>query len=219
MHRIGQKKQVRVFRLITENTIDERIVQRAEIKHRLDRMVIQNGKGADKNLTEMTKEMKRDMVHFGADYILSGDGCDLIDVDIDKILKAGELKTAQENEKYSNLSKNELRNLTLEEASSVSVYQFEGVDFRSMQNKTKGDESYLLRRRKSISYAMPTSSPSPSEPKIMRKMHYLQDYQFHSKDLLHMSEDGWVNMNEDKEEKQQLLAKGFTNWKRHDFKM
>merc|ERR1712098_436320 len=43
-HRIGQKKQVRVFRLVTENTVDEKIVEKAEIKLKLDRMVIQQGK-------------------------------------------------------------------------------------------------------------------------------------------------------------------------------
>lgn len=42
-HRIGQKKQVRVFRFITENTIEERIVERAEMKLRLDSIVIQQG--------------------------------------------------------------------------------------------------------------------------------------------------------------------------------
>ncbi len=42
-HRIGQKKQVRVFRLITENTVEERIVERAEMKLRLDNVVIQQG--------------------------------------------------------------------------------------------------------------------------------------------------------------------------------
>lgn len=42
-HRIGQKKQVRVFRLITENTVEEKIVERAEIKLRLDKLVIQQG--------------------------------------------------------------------------------------------------------------------------------------------------------------------------------
>ncbi|NXE73944.1 SMCA1 protein, partial [Cochlearius cochlearius] len=40
-HRIGQKKPVRVFRLITDNTVEERIVERAEIKLRLDSIVIQ----------------------------------------------------------------------------------------------------------------------------------------------------------------------------------
>ena len=43
-HRIGQKKQVRVFRFITENTVEERIVERAEMKLRLDNIVIQQGK-------------------------------------------------------------------------------------------------------------------------------------------------------------------------------
>lgn len=43
-HRIGQKKQVRVFRMITENTVEEKIVERAEIKLRLDKLVIQQGK-------------------------------------------------------------------------------------------------------------------------------------------------------------------------------
>lgn len=43
-HRIGQKKQVRVFRFITENTIEERIVEKAEMKLRLDNIVIQQGR-------------------------------------------------------------------------------------------------------------------------------------------------------------------------------
>lgn len=43
-HRIGQLKEVRVFRLITENTVEEKIVERAEVKLRLDKLVIQQGK-------------------------------------------------------------------------------------------------------------------------------------------------------------------------------
>lgn len=42
-HRIGQKKPVKVFRLITDNTVEERIVERAEMKLRLDSIVIQQG--------------------------------------------------------------------------------------------------------------------------------------------------------------------------------
>ena len=40
-HRIGQKKQVRVFRLVTEKSVEERIIERAEMKLRLDAVVIQ----------------------------------------------------------------------------------------------------------------------------------------------------------------------------------
>lgn len=43
-HRIGQTKPVRVFRLITENTVEERIVMRADMKLHLDNLVIQQGK-------------------------------------------------------------------------------------------------------------------------------------------------------------------------------
>ena len=42
-HRIGQQKQVKVFRLITENTVEDRIVERAEMKLKLDNVVIQQG--------------------------------------------------------------------------------------------------------------------------------------------------------------------------------
>ena len=42
-HRIGQKKVVRVFRFVTENTVEERIIERAEMKLRLDNVVIQQG--------------------------------------------------------------------------------------------------------------------------------------------------------------------------------
>lgn len=42
-HRIGQTKQVKVLRFITENSVEERIVERAEMKLRLDNVVIQQG--------------------------------------------------------------------------------------------------------------------------------------------------------------------------------
>lgn len=42
-HRIGQKKQVYVYRLITENAIEEKIIERAKQKLRLDQLVIQQG--------------------------------------------------------------------------------------------------------------------------------------------------------------------------------
>ena len=42
-HRIGQTKQVRVIRVITEHTVEERIVERAEMKLQLDKLVIQQG--------------------------------------------------------------------------------------------------------------------------------------------------------------------------------
>jgi SWI/SNF-related matrix-associated actin-dependent regulator of chromatin subfamily A member 5 len=58
-HRIGQKKQVKVFRLVTENTVDEKIVEKAAIKLRLDRMVIQAGRLAEQK-TNLGRFLKDD---------------------------------------------------------------------------------------------------------------------------------------------------------------
>ena len=54
-HRIGQKKQVIVYRLIAQDTVDERIIQRAEIKKRLDSVVIEQGR-----LVEQSKTLEKD---------------------------------------------------------------------------------------------------------------------------------------------------------------
>lgn len=40
-HRIGQKKPVQVFRLITEGSVEEKILERAMVKLKLDAMVVQ----------------------------------------------------------------------------------------------------------------------------------------------------------------------------------
>jgi len=43
-HRIGQTKQVFVFRFITEGSVEERMLERAAQKLRLDQLVIQQGR-------------------------------------------------------------------------------------------------------------------------------------------------------------------------------
>ncbi|KAF8868013.1 P-loop containing nucleoside triphosphate hydrolase protein, partial [Gymnopilus junonius] len=43
-HRIGQKKQVYVFQFITEGSVEERMLERAAQKLRLNQLVIQNGR-------------------------------------------------------------------------------------------------------------------------------------------------------------------------------
>ena len=43
-HRIGQKKKVFVYRLVTRDTIEEKLVQRQAVKLKLDQLVIQQGR-------------------------------------------------------------------------------------------------------------------------------------------------------------------------------
>jgi len=42
-HRIGQTKPVIVYRFVTANTIDQKIVERASTKRKLEKMIIHKG--------------------------------------------------------------------------------------------------------------------------------------------------------------------------------
>lgn len=42
-HRIGQTKPVVVYRFVTANTVDQKIVERASTKRKLEKMIIHKG--------------------------------------------------------------------------------------------------------------------------------------------------------------------------------
>lgn len=48
-HRIGQKKVVQVFRLITTNTMEEKMIEKQTMKLKLDSLIIQKGRLAPKH--------------------------------------------------------------------------------------------------------------------------------------------------------------------------
>ena len=136
-HRIGQKKQVRVFRLVVENTVDEKIVERAEIKLRLDRMVIQQGKLAEQK-ANLNKDEMLGMIRHGANHVFASKDGELLDTDIDRLLEVGEKKTQEQASKLAELGESSLRNFTLDTKPEQSLYNFEGEDFREKQREEIG---------------------------------------------------------------------------------
>ncbi|XP_077997156.1 lymphoid-specific helicase-like [Glandiceps talaboti] len=99
-HRIGQTKPVVVYRLVTSNTIDQKIVERAAAKRKLEKMVIHQGKfkGGKSNIEKDAKsvinpeellELLRAQNHDG---ILESDQNHFIsDKDLEKLLDRSDL--------------------------------------------------------------------------------------------------------------------------------
>ncbi|XP_028821548.1 SWI/SNF-related matrix-associated actin-dependent regulator of chromatin subfamily A member 5 [Denticeps clupeoides] len=182
-HRIGQKKQVRVFRFITENTVEERIVERAEMKLRLDSIVIQQGRLVDPNMNKLGKDEMLSIIRHGATHVFASKESEITDDDIDEILERGEQKTMEMKEKMDNLGESSLRNFTMD--TENSVYNFEGEDYRE---KKKVITNWIEppKRERKANYAVDAyfrealRVSEPKAPKAPRppKQPNVQDFQF-----------------------------------------
>lgn len=192
-HRIGQTKVVRVFRLITENTVEERIIERAEMKLRLDHVVIQQGRLVDSN-QKMDKDQMLNIIRHGANYVFGSKESDISDKTIDQILAEGEKRTEEMSKRLADLGESQLRKFTIDAeneqekaGSGYSVYTFEGEDYRKKQGDNYGIKWIEPpKRERKANYAVDAyfrealRMSEPKAPKAPRppKQPYVQDFQF-----------------------------------------
>src|SRR5271169_2365115 len=94
-HRIGQTKKVYVFRFITEGSVEERMLERAAQKLRLDQLVIQQGRAQQQVKNAASKDELLSMIQHGAEKVFQTKGAVGELDDIDEILKRGEARTAE----------------------------------------------------------------------------------------------------------------------------
>ncbi|XP_042207777.1 chromodomain-helicase-DNA-binding protein 1-like isoform X5 [Homarus americanus] len=103
-HRIGQKNQVNIYRLVTKNSIEENIIERAKQKMVLDHLVIQsmdtsgrtvfNKKMSNSNSNPFNREELNAILKFGAEELFKDDDDNDEEpvCDIDEILKRAETR-------------------------------------------------------------------------------------------------------------------------------
>ncbi|KAN0132684.1 SNF2 family N-terminal domain containing protein [Lactarius tabidus] len=193
-HRIGQTKQVYVFRFITEESVEERMLERGAQKLRLDQLVIQQGRQQLQKAAN--KEELLEMITLGAEKIVNSAENFQIDDDIDAIIQRGEERTAELSQKYEGLNLEDLSNFK----SDSSLQQWEGEDFRSGQRKPLNfNPLSLSKRERKLNYSVDgyfketmRAGPSKTEkaPKLPRapKQISLQDFQFFPPKLAELQE-------------------------------
>lgn len=124
-HRIGQQKQVCVFRFITEHSIEEKVIERALQKLRLDQLVIQQGKLTNAN-KPLTQEEMLSMIRHGAEALFSEKDpsatavSSIDDAQVEEILRRGEAKTKELMSKYQNAGLDDLQRFTMDAGSSIT---------------------------------------------------------------------------------------------------
>lgn len=99
-HRIGQKREVIVYRFVTEGSVEEKIVERAARKLKVDHLIMQRGKfnsGNEKEANKMGTNEVLNIIQHGAQEIIHT--CDQEDEDmkanIDKIIQKSMKKTEE----------------------------------------------------------------------------------------------------------------------------
>ncbi|KAF3589800.1 hypothetical protein F2Q69_00032310, partial [Brassica cretica] len=155
-HRIGQKKEVQVFRFCTEvdilpfhSAIEEKVIERAYKKLALDALVIQQGRLAEQKT--VNKDELLQMVRYGAEMVFSSKDSTITDEDIDRIIAKGEEATAELDAKMKKFTEDAIQ---FKMDDSADFYDFDDenkdenkLDFKKIVSDNWNDPPKRERKR------------------------------------------------------------------------
>lgn len=198
-HRIGQTKQVVVYRFVTDNAIEEKVLERAAQKLRLDQLVIQQGRAQQAAKAAANKDELLSMIQHGAEKVfqtkgatgvVAEKGAEMTEDDVDAILAAGENRTKELNAKYEKLGLDDLQKFT-----SESAYEWNGKDFTNKKKeigiawinpakRERKEQFYSIDKyyKNALQTGGRTADTKPKAPRAPRQVP-IQDYQFYPERL------------------------------------
>ncbi|ODM22819.1 ISWI chromatin-remodeling complex ATPase ISW2 [Aspergillus cristatus] len=200
-HRIGQTKQVVVFRFVTEKAIEEKVLERAAQKLRLDQLVIQQGRAQQQAKNAASKDELLGMIQHGAASVFGQENStissekQISEDDIDSILRKGEERTAELNKKYEKLGIDDLQKF-----SSESAYEWNGQDFTERKKdiginwinpakRERKEQFYSIDKyyRQALATGGRTADPKPKVPRAPKQI-AVHDWQFFPPGLQELQE-------------------------------
>ena len=192
-HRIGQKKEVQVFRFCTDGSVEEKVIEKAYKKLALDALVIQQGR-LQENKKNLGKDELLSMVRFGAEKIFDSSSTAVTEEDIDAIMARGEEETKALNSKMQGFTEKAIQ---FSMGAENSLYEFadeedkpaalpEGVDMKTIissnwidppkrERKKNYNETDYYRNAMAQS-ARPAKTAGPK----IAKLQQMNDFQFYN---------------------------------------
>lgn len=141
-HRIGQKNPVTVYRLVTDGTVEERVIARAQRKLYLDAMVMGSASNAGAEEAPPDSTGKREGLKFGMHCLLKPDMDNAMDLDamLDRaIVLHDSTKTDEEAQQEARrLQKVELSTATFDTSDALKeLREFQGRDYHRKRKSSK----------------------------------------------------------------------------------
>jgi SWI/SNF-related matrix-associated actin-dependent regulator of chromatin subfamily A member 5 len=190
-----------VYRFVTDNAIEEKVLERAAQKLRLDQLVIQQGRAQAAAKAAANKDELLSMIQHGAEKVFQSKGAsgnmstqELGDADIDEILSRGENRTKQLNAKYEKLGIDDLQKF-----SSESAYEWNGENFANTKKnvglnwinpakRERKEQSYSMDKYfRTAMYGDPKADAKPKAPRAPKQIP-VHDFQFYPPRLRDLQE-------------------------------